>query len=103
VRIGGYDGQMLDLQLAPSWTGGCRAPDGPFVAMPILDGTEFEMGAGVGLGPNGSFRLILLDLTGGRTMAIAVFGAGPSQPSQLDEEVAGAMPIIESFEFHPPN
>ena len=36
-------------------------------------------------------------------MAIAVFDAGPSQPSQLEEEVAGAMPIIESFEFHPPN
>jgi len=102
VTIGGYHGQMVDLQLAPSWTGGCQAPDGPIVAMPILDGTEFEMGAGAGLGLNGSFRLILLDLTGGRTMAVAVFDAGPSQPSQLDEQVAGAMPVIESFEFHPP-
>jgi hypothetical protein len=102
VTIGGYVGQMLDLQLAPSWTGGCKAPDGPFVAMPILDGTEFETGAGVGLGPNDSFRLILLDLTGGRTMAVAVFDAGPSLPSQLEEQVAGAMPIIASFEFHPP-
>jgi hypothetical protein len=102
VTIGGYEGQMLDLQLAPSWTGGCQAPDGPIVAMPILDGMEFEMGAGVGLGPNDSFRLILLDLTGGRTLAVAVFAAGPSLPSQLEAQAAGAMPIIESFEFHPP-
>jgi hypothetical protein len=102
VTIGGYEGQMLDLQLARSWKGGCRAPDGPKVAMPILDGTEFEMGAGAGLDPNGSFRLILLDLTGGRTMAVAVFAVGPSLPPQLEEQVAGAMPVIESFEFHPP-
>jgi hypothetical protein len=102
MTIGGYDGQLLDLELAPSWKGGCQAPDGLKVAMPILDGTAFEMGAGAGLGPDGSFRLILLDLTGGRTMAVAVFDAGPSQLSQLDEQVAGAMPIIESFEFHPP-
>jgi hypothetical protein len=102
VTIGGYEGQMLDLHLAASWTGGCQAPDGPIVAMPILDGTEFEVAAGAGLGPDSPFRLILLDLTGGRTMAIAVFDAGPSEPSQLEEQVAGAMPIIESFEFHPP-
>ena len=102
VTIGGHEGQMLDLHLAPFWAGGCQAPAGPILAMPILDGMEFEMGAGAGLAPDSPFRLILLDLTGGRTMAVAVFAAGPSQPSQLEEQVAGAMPIIESFEFHPP-
>jgi hypothetical protein len=102
VTIGGYEGQVLDLHLPPSWTGGCQAPDGPIVAMPILLGTEFEMGAGAGVGPNSPLRLILLDLSGGRTIAIAVFSGGPLQPSELGEQVADAMPVIESFEFHPP-
>ena len=102
VTIGGYQGQMLDLHLAPSFKGGCQAPDGPIVAMPILMGSGAEIGAGAALGPDSPFRLILLDLTGGRTLAIAIFSGGPLEASSLDEHVADAMPIIESFEFHPP-
>lgn len=102
VTIGGYEGQMLDLHLAPTWTGGCQHPDGPIIAMPLLLGPEFERSAGVGLVPNSPFRLILLDLTGGRTTAIAIYSGGPSEPSQLEEQVAEVMPIIESVEFHAP-
>ncbi len=102
VTIGGYRGQMLDLHLAASWTGGCKSPDGPIVAMPILLGSGADVGAGAALGPDSPFRLILLDLTGGRTLAIAVFSGGPLEASELDEHAAEAMPIIESLEFHPP-
>jgi len=102
VTIGGYKGQMLDLHLAQTWTGACQNPDGPIIAMPLVLGLESERSAGVGLVLNGPIRLILLDLSGGRTMAVAVFSGGPSQPSQFEEQVAEAMPVIESFEFHPP-
>ena len=102
VTIGGYAGQMLDLNLAPTWTGNCQNPDGPIIAMPLLLGLESERSAGIGLVLNSPIRLILLDLTGGRTMAVAVFSGGPSQPSELEVQVGEAMPVIESFEFHPP-
>jgi hypothetical protein len=102
VNIGGYAGQMLDLHLAPTWTGSCRNPDGPIIAMPLLLGLESERSAGIDLVLNGPVRLILLDLTGGRTMAVAIFSGEPSQPSALEEQVGEAMPVIESFEFHPP-
>jgi hypothetical protein len=102
ITIGGYVGRMVDLHLAPSWSGGCRAPEGSFVALPLLLGPEFGFGADFGIGPNSPVRLILLDLTGGRTIAIAVFEGGPAEPSQLDAASREAMRVIDSFEFHPP-
>ena len=102
VTIGGFAGQLLDLRLAPSWIGGCQAPDGPVVGMQILLGAGSETGPLVGLDAGSPLRLILLDLTDGRTLAIAIFGIEPSQSSQFEERAAEAMPVVESFEFHPP-
>jgi hypothetical protein len=102
VSIGGFAGQMLDLRLASSWTGGCQAPDGPIVGTQLLLGAGSETGPLVGLDAGNPLRLILLDLTNGRTMSIAIFGVEPSQSSQFEAQVAEAMPVIESFEFHPP-
>lgn len=93
---------MLDLHLEPSWTGGCQAPEGPIVGMPILLEGGSETGPAVGIGPNDAFRLILLDLTDRRTMSIAIFNAETSQASPLEEQVAAVMPVIESFRFHAP-
>jgi hypothetical protein len=102
VTIGGYEGQLLDLQLAASWTGACAAPEGPVVGVPILHQAGSGTGPTVGLGRDHPVRLILLDLTHGRTMAVAIFEIEPSQPSVFEAHVAEVMPIVESFEFHPP-
>jgi hypothetical protein len=102
VTIGGSEGQMLDVHLAPSWTGGCQAPEGPIVGMPILVEAGSQTGLVAGIGRDHPLRLILLDLGGERTMAIAIFSVEPSQPSLFEERVAEGMPVIESFEFHPP-
>ena len=93
---------MLDLRLAPSWTGGCLDAGWPDRrdADPCRVGTE--VGPVCGIAPTMPVRLILLDLGDGRTMAIGIFDLGPSEPAQFDEQVAEAMPVIESFEFHPP-
>jgi hypothetical protein len=56
----------------------------------------------VGLAPNAPVRLILVDVGGGRTFAIVVTFAEPSTLPFLDEQVAAAMPVIESIELHPP-
>jgi hypothetical protein len=93
---------MLDLHLAPTWTRSCQNPDGPIIAMPLLLGLESERSAGIGLVPNSPVRLILLDLTGGRTMAVAIFGGVPLQPAEFEGQASEAMPVVESFEFHPP-
>jgi hypothetical protein len=102
VKIGGYDGQLLDLRLAASWTRGCVAPEGPIVGIPILHQAGSEPAPLVGLARDHPVRLILLDLTGGRTLAIAIFEPEPSQPSVFEAHAAEVMPIIESFEFAAP-
>jgi hypothetical protein len=102
VTIGGYEGKMLDLELAPSWTGGCLAPEGPVVGMPLVHEAGADTGPGFGLGLNQRVRLILLDLTGGRTLAVAVFDIDPSERSVFEAHAADVMPIIESFEFRAP-
>ena len=102
MTIGGYKGQLLDLHLAPSWTGGCRAPEGVAVGVPILHGAGPGPGISVGIGPDHPLRLILLDLTDGRTLSIAMFNFGTSQASAFEEQVGAAMPIIQSFQFHAP-
>jgi hypothetical protein len=102
VTIGGYEGKLLDLRLAASWTRGCVAPEGPVIGIPIIHQAGSEPGPTVGLGPDQPARLILLDLTGGRTIAIVVFDLGPVQTNQFDADVADAMPIVESFDLHTP-
>ena len=103
VKVGGYSGQILDLHLAPVWTRGCQAPDGPFVGVPILLQSESGPGPAIGISRDHPVRLILLDLTHGRTVAITIFDPEPSTSAQFDEKVAAAMPVVESFEFSAPS
>ena len=99
VTIGGYDGQLLDLRLAPSWTGGCQAPEGFDVGVPLLF-TASGNGPAVGLQPDMMVRLILLDLGDGRSVSIAIVDPGSSDDVAFDAAIAEVTPIIESFEFH---
>ena len=98
VTVGGYQGTLIDLRLDPAWTEGCVAPEGRVVGIPILSGP----GASVGLTANSPVRLILADVGGGRTMAMVIACASPSTLAFFDEQVATAMPIVESIELHPP-
>lgn len=99
VTIGGYAGQMLDLHVAKSWTGGCQAPGGRIVGIPLLGASASGSGPVVGMSADQPLRLILVDLGSGRTLAIALSFAAPDAP--FDEQVAAMMPMIENFEFHP--
>ena len=101
VTIGGYEGQLLDLELAASWKGACAAPEGQVVGIPILRPAASETGPVVGIARDQPVRLILLDLTGGRTIAVVIFDPGPAQTQRFEADVAQAMPIIESFDLHP--
>jgi hypothetical protein len=104
VTIGGYDGRMLDISISPSWTGGCVAPDGSAttIGIPLLVEAGTELGPVIGIGPGLPVRLILVDLGDERTMSIAIFGVDPLPPASFAKQVEAAMPVIESFELHPP-
>ncbi len=98
LTIGGFEGTLLDLHIAPSWTHGCVSPDGPVVAIPLLRVRSSSAGPLIGVSADRPLRLILLDLGDGKTLAIA-----PSSSQFVPSEALAAlvMPIIESFEFVP--
>ena len=109
VTIGGYSGQMLDLDVAPTWTATCpdwEADAGPFVPLFTEGGWLKADGTGgdnaYWWGPGGfpgltsdPERLILLDLDGD-TLAITIDSNVPDGQEALVET---AMPIVETFEF----
>ena len=110
TTIGGHDGVMLDLDIAPGWTATCTEwPDdpGPFVPLFTEGGWLKADGSGgdnaYWWGPGGfpgqmndPERLILLDLGQGDTVAISI---DSHQPADQDALVEQAMPIVETFSF----
>jgi hypothetical protein len=107
ITIDGNKGQMVDLDLAPTWTGTCAdwGDIGPFIPL-FADAAGFdEAGAWQNesyfWGPGGTgdasdpIRVILLDL-GGQTFAISVDSATPDGQAALVDQ---AMPVIEGFTF----
>lgn len=92
ISIAGWPGTMLDVALAPGWDQSCAAGGG----VPVLrgGGDDWRMTAAT------RWRLILVDVGDGRTMAIFISAFEDS--SRFDDLVVRAMPIVESFEFHPP-
>jgi hypothetical protein len=100
VSIAGHRGRILDLHLSPTWTGGCSDFSGHIVGIPILHPGGAPQGPVVGVTPDQVPRLILLDLGGGRTLAIVIF-TSPTQSSDFERNVAESMPIIDSFKFVP--
>jgi hypothetical protein len=102
VDIGGHAGVQLDLQVAPTRTRSCTSPSGPVAAVPILHSEGSDRGPDAGLRAGSWLRVILVDLGGGRTMAIVIAPADDATPSQLGPLTSIAMPIVESFRLQPP-
>jgi hypothetical protein len=100
VTVGGFSGLMLDLRLAPAWTGGCMSLGGPLIGAPILHGPG-PTGAVVGVSEDAPVRLILVDLGDGQTLAVVVFGIKPTASASFEDQAAAAMPIIDSFMIGP--
>jgi hypothetical protein len=96
IVIDGHQGQYLDLSLSPTWNKACPDANGVLSA-PVLreagnvNGWDWRMSA-----PE-KWRLILLDLGGGKVVTIILDDS--SSPSRFDDLVAQAMPIVESFTF----
>jgi hypothetical protein len=94
VTVGGRTGQMVDIKVAPSWTGIC-AWSGGKPAVIILSATD--TGPAFGLGESEQGRFIFLDV-GESVVAINI---GTPDASNFDQFVAQAMPTVESMQFTP--
>lgn len=95
VTIAGRSGTMFDVALRPGWNRFCSVDGGvPVIRENVdsADGLDWRMTAA------GRWRLILLDVAAGRTMAILIDAL--DEPSRFDDLVAQAMPIVTSFELH---
>ena len=96
VTIGDRTGQILDMQIAPSWTGTCAWSD----AMPgvqILGTTDDISGPGFRLAGTERTRFIFLDV-GDSVVSINI---GVTDGTDFETFAAEVMPIIESMRFTP--
>ncbi|HEX5822838.1 MAG TPA: hypothetical protein VFY18_00135 [Candidatus Limnocylindrales bacterium] len=95
VTIGGLKGFTLDVSMNRASKSTCPWMDGkPAATLFINSDPSSSFGWGIGL--DGSMRLFLLDLGGGRTLLIDV--EATDQPT-WKALVADAMPVVESFQF----
>lgn len=98
TSVGGLSGYTLDVTIKPSWTQTCPYSRGkpmvPLFTNGLSDDINFDWGVAAGE----KVRLFLLDLPDGRTMLIHV---GAPDEATWDAFIADAMPIVETFAFHP--
>ena len=97
LSIGDRTAEVLDLQIAPSWTGTCVSSQG-LPAVNLLSTTGDRSGPGFGLAGTERTRAIFVDV-GGSVVAINI-GVSDTK-TDFDAFVAEAMPIIESMRFGP--
>jgi hypothetical protein len=94
ATVGALTGQMLDIQVAPSWTGTC-AWSGGEPAVLIVSATD--TGPAFGTGGAERARYIFLDVGG----SLVSINTGAPNGSAFEALMAEVMPIIESMRFTP--
>ena len=98
ITIDGHPGKWIDIRLAPTWATTCASfygdqPERAFLTYP--PGTSDHTWTAT-LASQERDRLVLVDLGGGKTIAIIV---DSYDPTTFDTLVADAMPIIQSYKF----
>jgi hypothetical protein len=98
ITIDGYVGQIVDVSMAPSWTGIC--PEVPDRILILFTETGRDMtGSGKeqpGLWRTDKMRVVLLDLGDGDVLLISILAR---DPADFDGLMAETMPIVESLTF----
>jgi hypothetical protein len=98
ITIDGNAGQMVDVSIAPSWTGRC--PEVPDRILILFTETGRDMtGSGLeqpGLWRTDKMRIVLLDLGDGDVLLVDLLAR---DPANFDALVSEAMPIVESLKF----
>jgi hypothetical protein len=98
ITIDGHAGQMVDVSIAPSWTGGC--PGDPERVLLLFTERGRDMtGSGNdqwAVWKTDKTRIVLLDLGDGDVVLIDLVARDPANFDALMDE---AMPIVESLMF----
>jgi hypothetical protein len=98
LTIGGFSAMQFDLRLEPSFKGTCLESGVEQSGLPLLHPSGVP-GPLIGISPETAERLILVDLEGGRTLAIGIARLGPSGSLPFDALFGPAMPVVQSFTF----
>jgi len=96
IMIAGRPGTMLDVALKSGWNRFCPVGGG----VPVIVEADTSDPLAWRMTAAGRWHLFLVDVAEGRTMAILIDSF--DQPSLFDDLVVQAMPIVTSFELHPP-
>jgi hypothetical protein len=96
ITIGGLSGVFADIKVAPSWTATCPDTSQPTSVFLTQAGNATDGWGDMGIIGAEQVRLILLDLGGGHTVAIAIDSTDPARFQALVDQ---AMPIVSSFTF----
>jgi hypothetical protein len=99
VVIGRFEGegQSIDIQLDPAWTGTCKWSDGKPAALILTVADPPGPFFGI-VGPE-RVRLILLDVRSDAWSGVVSIGIDSVDGSNFDALVSKATPIVESFQF----
>jgi hypothetical protein len=92
IAIDGRPARVIDLEVEPSWTQTCD-PENPTVAVPLF---VKEGGWHAAIAAGDRQRAVIADI--GNDGAVVIF-VDSFDPATLDDLVADAMPVIETFEF----
>lgn len=98
ITIDGHAGKMVDVSIAPSWTGGCPG-DTERVVLVFTERGRDMTSSGLeqwAVWKTDMIRLILLDLGDGDVVLIDMVARDPADFEALMDE---AMPIVESLTF----
>jgi hypothetical protein len=92
ITIDGQTGQMVDLGVAPGWTGTCDWSGGKGAVLIVSATTT---GPAFGVGGTGRDRYAFLDVNGW----VVAIDIGTPEGSDFDAFVSEATPIVESLRF----
>jgi len=98
VSVGGLDGFMIDVAMAPSWTEPCP----PYFEEPVV-WALYARGFS-GLTATEAQRIYILDLPDGGNVALVIYACcdpvnGDLDSPEFHDAIATATPIVESFRF----
>jgi hypothetical protein len=97
VNIGGLDGVVIEVALAPTWTEPCHYSEGE-PNVPLFWGTDADSGLEWSAGPGWQDRLYILAMPGGGNVLIDM---GAFDEGDFDTFREAAVPVVESIQFDP--
>ena len=98
VNVGGLDGVMIEVSLAPSWTQTCHYSEGQ-PNVPLFWGADADSGLEWSIGPSAKSRFYILAMPGGGNVLIDI-SAYPDG-AEFEALLEAALPVVESITFDP--